>query len=121
MDEISNTNSYDKIALQWTDDRHKYSFVSNLIIKFANKVKAGGTILDVGCGSGVPNAAYLCDKGFSLKGIDVSEKMIQIAREQKISHALFEVSEMFDINLLTPLMAFLPGTHSFICLINSKM
>jgi 2-polyprenyl-3-methyl-5-hydroxy-6-metoxy-1,4-benzoquinol methylase len=30
------------------------------------------TVLKVGCGSGIPNAAYLCEKGFHLTGIDVS-------------------------------------------------
>jgi methylase of polypeptide subunit release factors len=73
MDEISNKNSYDKIIFQWANDREK-SFVSTLVIEFASKEKPGGRILDLGCGSGIPNAAYLCDKGFSLIDIDAPKK-----------------------------------------------
>ena len=95
MNKISNKNSYDKIAFQWTDERKK-SFVSKLVIEFANKVKPGGKILDMGCGGGIPNAAYLCDKGFSLTGIDASEKMIHIARDNKIRNAIFEVGDILE-------------------------
>ena len=97
MDDISNKDSYDKIALRWTDER-KESFVSKLVIEFANEVKPFGRILDIGCGSGIPHAAYLCDKGFSLTGIDASEKMIDIARTNNFRNAIFEVCDVLEYN-----------------------
>ena len=91
---ISNKSTYDKIAVRWTNER-KTAFVSNLIIDFANKIKVGGKILDIGCGGGVPNASYLCNKAFELTGIDGSENMIDIAIEN-IPNSVFEVCDVIE-------------------------
>jgi 2-polyprenyl-3-methyl-5-hydroxy-6-metoxy-1,4-benzoquinol methylase len=37
-------------------------------------------ILDIGCGSGVPIAAYFLEKGFSVTGIDGSQALLEIAK-----------------------------------------
>ncbi len=44
-------------------------------------LEPGASILDVGCGSG-EKAKYLVQKGFRVTGIDFSEAMIALAREQ---------------------------------------
>lgn len=55
-----NKESYNKIAEQWTRTRDN-SFLSNLVVEFASKVKQGGNILDIGCETGFPITAYLSD------------------------------------------------------------
>lgn len=90
-----NKKSYNKIALEWTEDRKNY-FVSNLIIDFANKVNPAGEILDIGCGGGMPNSKYLSERGFRLTGIDAAEKMIEIAKESKIPNATFELCDFLE-------------------------
>lgn len=42
---------------------------------------AGGHVLDLGCGNGVPASKWLADNGFRVTGIDVSDEMIARARE----------------------------------------
>jgi 2-polyprenyl-3-methyl-5-hydroxy-6-metoxy-1,4-benzoquinol methylase len=61
-----NKSSYNKIAREWSNKR-KESFVSSLVIDFANKTKPKGHVLDVGCGTGLPLAKYLSDRGFFVK------------------------------------------------------
>lgn len=46
---------------------------------FCSLVKKGGKILDVGCGSG-RDCAYFVKKGFETIGVDLSEKLLEIAR-----------------------------------------
>lgn len=50
--------------------------------RFAAHVAPGGTVLDVGCGSGEPIAQYLARAGFALTGIDTSPSLIAMCRER---------------------------------------
>jgi 2-polyprenyl-3-methyl-5-hydroxy-6-metoxy-1,4-benzoquinol methylase len=64
----------------------------NFIIEILEKrLPAGAEVLDVGCGNGVISRS-LGAKGFTVKGIDVSEKAITRARElNKSPNVRFEV------------------------------
>ena len=90
-----NKNSYNKIADQWTKNRSQ-SFLSELVIEFASRVKKGGKILDVGCGTGYPIAAYLVDQGFHVTGIDFSENLLQKAIGLNLPNSNFELCDFFD-------------------------
>jgi 2-polyprenyl-3-methyl-5-hydroxy-6-metoxy-1,4-benzoquinol methylase len=55
------------------------------------KLPEGAEVLDVGCGNGVISRG-LGEQGFTVKGIDISEKTIERARElNKYPHVRFEV------------------------------
>jgi SAM-dependent methyltransferase len=45
-------------------------------------VPAGGAVLDVGCGTGAPIAAYILQRGFRVVGVDASPSMIQMCRSR---------------------------------------
>jgi SAM-dependent methyltransferase len=45
-------------------------------------VPAGGTVLDIGCGTGTPIAAYLLQRGVRVVGVDASPSMIRLCRER---------------------------------------
>ena len=90
-----NLNSYNKIAHQWAAARSK-SFVSRLVVDFADKVSPKGKILDIGCGPGFPLTKYLCDRGFTVTGIDFSGQMIEIARSLSIESAAFIECDFHD-------------------------
>lgn len=64
----------------------------NFIIEVLEKrLPTGAEVLDVGCGNGVISRS-LGEKGFTVKGIDVSEKAISRARElNKFPNVRFEV------------------------------
>jgi SAM-dependent methyltransferase len=43
---------------------------------------SAASILDLGCGGGVPVAKYLIGRGFNVTGLDTSETMISLCRER---------------------------------------
>lgn len=54
--------------------------------RFLLGVPKGGHVLDLGCGAGEPIARYLIDKERQLTGVDVSERMIALARTRFARH-----------------------------------
>jgi ubiquinone/menaquinone biosynthesis C-methylase UbiE len=90
--------SYEEIV-QWFDDARtktlmEYKYL-NLII---NSVPVGGSVLDLGCGTGEPIAQFFVDKGFKVTGIDGSKKMIELCKKRFPSEQWI-VSDMREINL----------------------
>ena len=55
-------------------------------------VPNGGRLLEIGCGTG-HWSEYFSNKGFDVTGVDISEQMIAIARQRKVSRAIFDVSD----------------------------
>ncbi len=56
------------------------------------------SVLDVGCGTGVPTAKMLSEAGFKVQGIDVSPVMLKIAT-RKAPLAKFQLMDMERIDL----------------------
>ena len=75
-----NEHSYDLIAEDFTN-RRKETQVPDFVVEFGELLKKGDTVLDVGCGAGVPNAKYLSEKGVAITGIDISEKLLEEAQK----------------------------------------
>ena len=80
IDASVNRQSYDKIAAQWAESRN-YSFVSQLVVDFAQLIKPGGNILD---------------QGFQLTGIDASPQMLASARQNIGNRATLLHTDFFD-------------------------
>lgn len=57
----------------------------------------GGTVLDIGCGPGIPVDKYLIDNGYKVIGLDISESQIELAKKH-VPEATYEVK---DITTLT--------------------
>jgi cyclopropane fatty-acyl-phospholipid synthase-like methyltransferase len=55
-------------------------------------------ILDIGCGAGLPIDRYFVDKGHALTGIDISEKMIELAQSH-VPEADYKVEDMSDLQM----------------------
>ena len=75
--------TYDSLAEEYA--RHIYDELSHkpldreLLDRFAAYVKESGPVCDLGCGPGHV-ANYLAQRGVNICGIDLSERMIEIAR-----------------------------------------
>jgi len=46
-----------------------------------DRVPVGGDVLDLGCGNGIPASKWLSDNGFRVTGVDLSDTMVDRARE----------------------------------------
>ncbi len=84
---------YDQIAPHFGVFRSQFSneqeleFLSSLLPKKAK-------VLDVGCGTGIPIARYLVRKGYSVTGVDISDKMLELAKENVPEAEYFQ----YDMN-----------------------
>lgn len=88
-------NTYNKIAVAYTKRYGNSLFLLKNIARFSALLPRGGSVLDVGCGSGRASK-LLYEKGFSVVGIDFSEKMLSLARKRVrgVSFAEMDVQEL---------------------------
>lgn len=95
--------TYDRIADDWHRDHQADDWWIQGTNKFLSLLPEHGAVLDVGCGSGV-KSKYFLERGFSVVGIDLSQKLLDIAKRENpkadfrhISMTELEkVSELFD-------------------------
>lgn len=87
--------SYERIAATYSAQRDQFKS-KRFLERFIGLVPAEGTILDIGCGAGKPVDEFLVEHGFAVHGLDLSERMIELARA-KIPQALYEVRDMVEL------------------------
>ncbi len=83
---------YEKAAENYASKRDQFKNLKYLD-QFAKLIQPKGTILDIGCGAGLPVDKFLAEKGFAVNGIDISEKMIKLAK-RNVPEGFFEVKDM---------------------------
>lgn len=71
---------YERHAAAFDAQRGKSLFERGWLDRFTAMVPPGGTVLDLGCGSGEPIARHLVDSGFRVSGVDSSPAMIAYGR-----------------------------------------
>lgn len=74
--------TYNKIAADWHQDHLNDDWWIAGVDKLISFLKPEGTILDIGCAGGL-KSKYFADKGFKVVGIDLSDKMIEIAKREE--------------------------------------
>lgn len=62
--------------------------ITNELIKFSKKIKDGGLLLDVGCGTG-DDVLLLRENGVNSFGIDISKEMLSHTNSPKESNSLY--------------------------------
>lgn len=73
---------YDAVSLRYDQAYGAETKYAALLDDLRRRIPAGGTVLDLGCGSGVPVARTLAAAGFRVTGVDISEVQIRRARER---------------------------------------
>ncbi|MFF4834183.1 class I SAM-dependent DNA methyltransferase [Streptomyces sp. NPDC001315] len=57
---------------------------------------AGSRVLDLGCGTGLPTTRQMADAGFEAVGVDLSPRMVELAREN-VPAATFHRLDLADL------------------------
>lgn len=86
--------TYNRIAEDWHQDHQSDNWWVESTDKFVCLLKPGGLVLDVGCGAGT-KSKYLISKGLKVIGIDIADKMIDIARKE-VPSGKFLVMDLAD-------------------------
>jgi cyclopropane fatty-acyl-phospholipid synthase-like methyltransferase len=90
-------NTYDKIAGKYAVARRKFDSLPYLE-KLRAALPEGADVLDLGCGSGVPVAKFLVDAGCRVRGVDLSEKQIELAK-RNVPEGTFELRDISGIGV----------------------
>jgi len=89
-----NKRAWNSIAEKY-DDRSETP-ISDVFTLFTGKLPEKGKVLDLGCGTGLPYARCLVEKGFDIVGVDLSEDMVKVA-SKNVPEASFVQLSMNEI------------------------
>jgi ubiquinone/menaquinone biosynthesis C-methylase UbiE len=71
---------YDALSYQYRSDDAGEGGYAAWLAALRERLPAGGSVLDLGCGCGVPVARSLAAAGYQVTGVDISEVQIERAR-----------------------------------------
>lgn len=71
---------YDRQAEVYAKTRSKAFFEGRWLARFGDALPRKARVLDLGCGTGEPIAAWLMAEGFDVVGVDFSDAMLDFAR-----------------------------------------
>lgn len=89
-------DTYNKIAEDWVRDHDKDTWGQAGADMFLSFLPLGATVLDIGCGGGI-KTNYIAKKGYKAEGVDLSDKMIELAKRD-YPELQFAVLDMYDID-----------------------
>ncbi len=91
--------TYDRMAEEWHRDHAHDDWWVECTDEFIALLPKVGTVLDVGCGSGV-KSKYLLERGLTVMGIDISKNLLAIAKREAPAGSYRELS-MLDLDQLS--------------------
>ncbi|MHA3976584.1 class I SAM-dependent methyltransferase [Halovulum sp. GXIMD14794] len=105
--------TYCRQAARWDRERPKgLEIESAWLDRLTGHLPEGATVLDLGCGSGIPIAADLVRRGFKVTGVDCAEPMLDIAR-CSVPEARFVRADMRMLDLAERFSAILAWDSFF--------
>lgn len=88
---------FDPIAAEYQRLYGENPHHQDALEKLSGLLPPGASVLDLGCGSGIPTAQTLIGHGHEVVGVDVSEPMLELARAQ-VPDARFVQGDMRTID-----------------------
>jgi SAM-dependent methyltransferase len=89
---------YEAKAAEFDNARRSFAGEDRYLREIAARLPAGAAVLDLGCGTGRPIAAFFIDRGYALTGIDAAPAMIAICRS-RFPKATWMVGDMRKVAL----------------------
>jgi 2-polyprenyl-3-methyl-5-hydroxy-6-metoxy-1,4-benzoquinol methylase len=110
-DEKQVFEAYNVIADWFSENRNQDLLEKSYLDKVIGLVGNEASILDLGCGTGMPMMGYLLGRGMHVTGADASFRMLEIAK-RNLPFANFLEVDMRDLSLTTKFDAII-AWHSF--------
>lgn len=76
------SNGYEAVASEFMRRRGESSIGVATVRRWSRALQSGATILDIGCGHGIPLAMALIEDGFTVYGIDPSPTLLAAFRRR---------------------------------------
>ena len=92
---------YNRHATAWDKARGDRLREGAWLDRFLALLPPGGSVLDLGCGSGRPVARYCIEKGFRVTGIDAAPELIALCRA-RFPDEHWQVADMRSLDLGRP-------------------
>lgn len=89
---------YNKIALWYSENRSAELKEKKYLDSLIAHLPIGGSVLDLGCGTGKPIFEYFFSKSINIAGVDASSEMLKIAKANFPSTD-FILQDMRSLNL----------------------
>jgi len=94
--------AYDTIGLSYqTASADNRKHLEEILGELLEVIPEGARILDIGCGTGKPISSFLASKGHLVTGVDVSQRMVELARAQVPEGEFFQA----DLRTFEPPLA----------------
>ncbi len=90
-------DTYNKVAKKYSETRGAFQNDKELA-ELVSLVRRDGTVLDLGCGSGIPVDRYLVDAGLDVIGIDISNAQLELARVN-VPQATFVLHDIAELKM----------------------
>lgn len=90
--------SYNIIAGWFAENRYQGLMEKAYLDKIIEILGKGSSILDLGCGTGMPMMGYLLSQGMQVTGVDASHRMLEIAKNN-LPFADFWQADMRELSL----------------------
>jgi SAM-dependent methyltransferase len=76
------SNGWEGVAVQMLEQREHSSIGVEVVRTWAGALSGGASVLDLGCGSGVPVSQALMQAGFTVTGVDASPTLMAAFRNR---------------------------------------
>jgi len=96
MDNTQVKQGYNKAAENYDAERNQFKN-DKYLEKLNSLLAVNSLILDIGCGAGRPVDKFFVEKGHRVIGIDLSEKMIELAK-RNVPEADYSVRNMVELH-----------------------
>lgn len=88
---------YDQMAESYMERRSLFDNTKQLQ-RLASLIPPGAKVLDLGCGTGLPVSKFFADRGCEVLGIDLSDRMIDLAKKN-VPNATFLIKNIMNLDL----------------------
>jgi 2-polyprenyl-3-methyl-5-hydroxy-6-metoxy-1,4-benzoquinol methylase len=107
-------SGYDRMAEQYLATKNLEDPLALAALEdLASFLPPKAAVLDLGCGAGIPVTRWVSDKGFTVTGVDVSARQLDLAR-QNVPRGTFIKADMAEVTLEPERLDAVVAFHSII-------